>query len=236
MKPITPSLAKILIEKSPMHAKHALDFPDKKPPTRAMLLGKAVDALVFGPDTAHGETEPYGKIREEAQPIANAVMDYFDLDLPYQAKLQWTSDGGVPCSGRPDLLERTGPVDLKTASDCSDGGIIKAIEKLGYDIQMAAYCEAYSVLGRHQHPTATLVFVETAPPYDVRVVTLNELMLGEGTARWRKAVATWKECFATGKWPGRGKLTASPSLYRTKGYGSNGAARGFVDIDDQEQE
>jgi hypothetical protein len=224
IRPITPSLAKILIEKSPLHAKAAMTAPFK--PTKSMRLGTAVDALVFNGDRS--DCTP-GELKEAA-PIAQVVvqeMRYLGIEQKQQATVAWQSDTGCPARGRWDILHGNEIIDLKTATDLSDYGIQLAIEKYGYDLQVAAYLEAVTVLKLvSEKPVGKLLFVETSAPYDVRMVTLDPLMVGSGMSRWLRACTTWLECHKTGNWPGRGSMTATPSRYRKAADGQEG----FVDI------
>jgi len=73
---LSPSIAKILLQKSPLHAwnAHRLLGGKGSKPSAAQIKGSAVDAIVFGgtvPDCSKA-------VLEEAQAIAGAVKDELD--------------------------------------------------------------------------------------------------------------------------------------------------------------
>lgn len=64
-------------------------------------------------------------------------------------------------------------VDVKTAADVTERGFRRAIEKFGYDIQAAMYCEAFSQLTGGDVPAAYLfVAIHNAWPYEVAVYSM----------------------------------------------------------------
>jgi len=212
---LSPWLAKIILEKSPKHALAALDEPFEE--TEALRFGRVVDQLVFG-GLPPGAPPPRPVEMAVARAASIKLTAEYGPDRPWnsQAKLEWTADGGVLCKGRPDLIAGTDVVDLKTASDLSDDAITRSIERYGYDLQLAAYCEGVTAMGLVDRPVARLLFVEKSRPFDVRLVTLGADLLGAGTARWRKACTIWKDCLSTGNWPGRGEMTAHRSPWRAR--------------------
>ena len=217
VKPIRPSLAKIMLNKSPAHAKAALDAGDQHNGSAATQLGSYVDWLAFGGDEP--DVKLSAAVKEKAKKIAYPVIEYLSSRLrgPWTGRLEqnWVTDGGIACQGHPDIVydDHLTVMDLKTASDTSDYGITYAIEKYGYDIQLAAYSEAMGVL-HSTSPVVQLLFVETSEPFELRVATLDKQQLGHGMTKWRKACALWKRCHETGIWQGRGDLVVSPSKYR----------------------
>ncbi len=210
---LSPSIAKILLDKSPKHAwqAHRLLGGEAKQPSAAQLKGSAVDALVFG-GTVPKLT---AKALEDASNLAGHVRDELDkrkITGEPQHRVQWSSYG-VECSGVIDLFDSSaGKVwELKTSHDLSDYNIVKQIEQYRYDLQVAAYLEAIGGIG-----TATFIFAETAAPWDVRFVSITGDMLARGMKDWRKAVDTWRKCLDTDTWPGRGDFTADVSGWRKK--------------------
>jgi hypothetical protein len=206
---------KILLDKSPLHAwqAHRLLGGVEKAPTPAQLKGAAVDALVFG-----GTVPKLSKTAmEDAEALAAAVKDKLQqrgITGKPQHRLQWTSEGGVECSGVVDLWcpDIAAVYELKTSHDLSEYNIVKQIEQYRYDLQVAAYVEgSYPI-----NVTPYFIFAETAPPYDVRFVSVTPDMLARGRAAWLNAVAQWKHCLAENRWPGRGDFTADVSGWRKK--------------------
>ncbi len=210
---LSPSIAKVLLDKSPKHAwqAHRLLGGEAKEPTAAQLKGSAVDALVFGGTVPKISAAAMA----DATKLAGHVRDELDkreiTGIP-QHRLEWHTYG-VECSGVIDLDDpiRSRFFELKTSHDLSDANIVKQIELYRYDLQVAAYQEALGGLA-----TPCFIFAETAPPYDVRFVTVTGDMLARGTADWRRAVNLWRKCMDSNEWPGRGDFTADVSSFRKK--------------------
>lgn len=128
---LSPSIAKILLSRSPLHAwdAHRLGGNHKAPPTDAMTGGRLYDRLLFGvgPDIVRVDAPDWrtkaakdardaaeaedsipvlaGKLAE-CQAVVNAWQDQFaDRDIEFtgisQRLLQWR-DEGTPCKGYAD--------------------------------------------------------------------------------------------------------------------------------------
>lgn len=239
---LSPSLAKILIQKSPLHAFHAANNRQTER-SDSMRLGALVDRLVFGvgdeivTKTKRGEKEQPGTILAsdaevvKATQVATAAINAVPRlrKSMIQPRLVWHSDG-VECSGRPDHIDEDYHIinDLKTAHDLSDDALTYAIEKYGYDIQAAAYLEGAAQKYEWDRPLFRFIFVETEAPFDVRIIEPDALMLSSGAALWRKAVATWGACMRSGEWPGRGNATLTSSRYRRNKDNDEFASTDFV--------
>jgi len=217
---LSPSIAKILLDKSPKHAwlAHRLLGGQGKKPSAAQVKGSAVDAMVFG-GTVPKLT---AAAQEEAEAIAGSIKDALQsrgiVGTP-QYRIEWNSDG-TDCSGVVDLFNyNEGRFwELKTSHDLSDYNIVKQIEQYRYDLQIAAYIEG---LNAHEpnfdlDAEGTFIFAETSPPYDVRFVSVTPRMLERGKADWREAVSRWSQCMKSNHWPGRGDFTADVSAWRQK--------------------
>lgn len=106
---------------------------------------------------------------------------------------------------RPDVVPNDSGdyVDLKTAASVDDESLSKAIYNHGYHMQAGLLrMIVRDVLGEQAFSSFTFVFVEKAPPYDVRVMQLKDEDIDLGEAQARKAIATVKECLKRGIWPG----------------------------------
>lgn len=124
-----------------------------------------------------------------------------------QVRMEWNSDG-VDCSGVIDhlVIDRSSAtiLDLKTCQDASLKAATRSIASYDYDIQHAAYVEAVETLfpelaGR----TAFLfLFCEKFDPFAVSKIELAGTFRQLGRLKWEKAKSVWRECMATGVWPG----------------------------------
>lgn len=204
----------------------------RKKPTPALQMGKVVDRLVFGigPEvrTSSRKKDDPGiqlcpgigskeepiritkRIWDEACEITRATTTglndrgFFVSRSLTQQKWYWTSEGQVKCSGRPDMVVGLPPqiIDLKTCRDLSDTSLRRDIEAYGYDIQAAAYLEAATAIYGWRDVTFKWLFVEKESPYQTRLITASPNMVGQGMAKWLKAVTIWKDCLTTNQWPG----------------------------------
>ena len=216
---LSPSIAKILLDKSPKHAwnAHRLLGGQTKKPSAAQIKGEAVDKLIFG-----GEVPKLTKSAlEEAEAIAGAVKDALlarGIFGTAQYRLEW-NNGVTDCSGVVDLFDSTAFkfYELKTTHDAGDYNITKQIEQYRYDVQYAAYVEGLE----EKFPEidglqGSFIFVETSAPYDVRFVNMTPAMLQSGQAAWADACEKWEACRRYNDWHGRGDFTADVSGYRKR--------------------
>lgn len=200
-----------IVEKSIEHA--ALEHPKigKQPRkvTKAMGLGLAVHAMMASEPL---NTYPASDIAA-ATPIAGA----FQLKAPVgitnnpfashgrsEVTAVW-KEGDVWCRARFDrlLIDPTGYADFwdwKTISDVSVRAIERAIVKYAYHIQVAFYLRGLLALlpGHRGRVGHCLCFGETAPPNQVRRVSLSQTFLRLGAARVDEGLAIWKRACATG--------------------------------------
>lgn len=231
---LSPSIAKLLLDKSPLHAWDAhrlLGGNGSGKSTESLKLGAVADLKLTGE-----EPKPSGKKKRaapkrdaKAAAIAKATDDWLISSRLYsgftsQRRLEWQSKSSgyvADCSGYLDRDYFDMFLEFKTGNDLSDHNIVKQIELYHYDMQVAAYREATGKPGM-------LLFTESASPYDVRLVTLTDRMLKAGLEKWHKAVRIWSQCMAENHWPGRGSLIADISSYRLK------QEPGFIDAAETE--
>lgn len=131
---------------------------------------------------------------------------------------------GMHIRGRLDILADLPDgdalnVDLKTASSVERRSIRRSIEAFGYDIQSEVYRELVrQATGRHLAPTR-LIFVESEPPHEVRVVSLAHPDWVEGgRMRMRQAIDIYAACVASGQWPGDDDAPGDPEAIEPRPY------------------
>jgi len=120
-------------------------------------------------------------------------------------------DTGVRLRGRIDKLGtlpdgRLVNIDLKTTTDVRRRKIVRAIEDFGYDVQSETYRHLLRLTFLRVDvdiaPTH-LIFVETEPPHEVRVVQLaHPDWIEGGLHKMRHAIDIYARCIATDIWPG----------------------------------
>jgi len=114
-------------------------------------------------------------------------------------------DGDIWLKARPDVVPNASGdfVDLKTAASVDDESLSKAIYNHGYFVQAGLLrMIVREVLGADAFTSFTFVFVEKAPPYDVRVMQLKDEDIDLGEQQARLAIKTVKRCLKEGIWPG----------------------------------
>jgi len=129
------------------------------------------------------------------------------LELPGRTELSMFATDpktGAQFRGRLDrLTDSQIPIDLKSTSDARRHKVQRSIGDFGYDTQAETYRElARLVLGVEPAPMQ-LIFVESDPPHEVRVVQLaHEDWIAVGRMKMRAALDLYAECMSTGNWPG----------------------------------
>jgi hypothetical protein len=117
-------------------------------------------------------------------------------------------DTGVHMRGRIDYLGtfpdgRLVNIDLKTTTDVRRRKIIRTIEDFGYDVQSETYRHLLRLTTGADIAPTHLVFVETEPPHEVRVVQLaHPDWIEGGLHKMRRAIDIFARCIATDTWPG----------------------------------
>ncbi len=169
------SAAKVLIAKSPAHAK----AENKRKPTKAMDAGNVIHRLVLGKgrdyrviyaddwrtkdakaerDEARALglvpvlAEDFARFQVAAKRITEQLTDLsIVLDGGSEVAMEWTEEtplGTVDCRGMLDhvWIDRGLILDLKITADASPAGVERTAETFGYAIQSAAYTSALTKL------------------------------------------------------------------------------------------
>lgn len=110
------------------------------------------------------------------------------------------------CRAMVDWLvpRRGGPlIDLKfTGRSAAPEDWRRQAYDLGYDMQAAFYRRGFRAVFRRSPGPFVFVVVETAPPYGVAVNALTPEFEEIGELRVAKAIEMWRQCMASGQWPG----------------------------------
>lgn len=160
---------------------------------------------------AEGKVPLKGDVIDRVDAVAGAVLAH-----PKAARLLTAAgnaevsafvtdpETGVRLRGRIDWLTLDLlPGDLKTTTDVRRHKVRRVIEDFGYDVQAATYRHVLRLATGREPAPMRLVFVETEPPHEVRVVSLaDEAWTVGGEAKMRRALERYAECVASGRWPG----------------------------------
>lgn len=112
-----------------------------------------------------------------------------------RARVDWLRE---PVAGR-----RLVVTDYKTTRSAAPTAIERAVAEYGYHQQAAWYLDAVHACGLAPDGAAfVFVFQEKAPPYVVTVAELTPDALRKGAARNRAGLDIYRDCVASGRWPG----------------------------------
>jgi hypothetical protein len=237
-----------LVAVAPAKARAYLDGASQEP-TPAMQLGHAVHAAVLEPatvvyrpkfDRRTKEGKEQAKAFDEAfndsilaviddslrddvdgitlsvfsHPRAKALLDKGHPEVTAISELD-----GVPVKCRVDWMRDNGLlVDLKTTQDASPEGFARSVAKYRYHVQCALYTDACRAAGVDVR-SFVFVAVETKPPYLVACYMLDPLDIERGRTQYRRDLATYRECVASGKWQGYSddiQVLEMPAWYRAQ--------------------
>lgn len=140
-------------------------------------------------------------------PLAGPM--FTNPDAQVEKSMFWQDERtGVWCRSRPDWftyssdLDRLVIVDYKSCKSAEPDAISRAVYEYGYHQQDDFYSRAVKALGLAKDAAFVFVFQEKTPPYLVTVVELDFTTLQIGAARNDHAIRLFKECSASGTWPG----------------------------------
>lgn len=242
---LTPSIASVLLAKSPAHARMSCPyFPEYAPkqPSAAMEFGTLVDELVLNGAqnvTVIDETDYKKKATRDARDAAIAVGEIPTLTDDYEracvvaARIcDKMSQNGVEiddCSLRQRLFWTESGVDLSGEPDIVSIGYTPA---LIVDIKTTALVPTAGNWTRHVaamsydiqaaaycERLATRDFfwcvAEVNPPYSVVLHRATPTLLASGQRRWNDAKRIWGECIASDNWPGPDDGEIDPAPWMT---------------------
>jgi hypothetical protein len=190
--------------------------PTKANPEGAIPKGWTNNAIKAARDAARAA----GKIpmlAGEVQNIKNAVeaarefidrselAGLFDDGQP-EATIVW-DDEGVICRARPDWLSGDHGVlcHVKTTQGSAhpEAWIRSQLVTSGYDVAYAFYERGLYSLPCDGRPALTSVFlvIEQSAPYGCSLIALDPAMMDIAERKVARAIATWRQCVATNRWP-----------------------------------
>lgn len=126
------------------------------------------------------------------------------LDGAPELSLVWRdAKTGVWLKSRPDNLHVDGVMtDFKKTTERTLRAVKNAIRRYGYDMQMALAGEGVRVLLGLETVTTALVFQQDRAPYLPMTIAVSDEAIYWARVKNRKAIDTFAECLASGRWPG----------------------------------
>lgn len=229
---LSASRAIALINDSPYHCKYLVDHGDVKPTKEMdlgsvihrMVLGKGKSYACLPYDDwrtkdARADRDKarasgliplthvqHTKCEETAAAVTRALTEIgIRMSGQSEVAVEW-HEGDVQCRNMFDHVNfDTGEIlEIKTTGDANPARVERRAEEMGYRISAAAYIRSLLAYrpGLSGRISYTFLFVETDPPYAVYPPEPDHLFLETGERDWLRAVATWRQCTQTGRWPG----------------------------------
>lgn len=209
------------------HAREALLKNDDKP-TQAMILGKAVHALLLGgaPVLAFDGKSRRGKAYDEfvekhpnctilvgdepkrVDGMAAAVERNADalalIEAPgaiHERTLLFDKEGRAART-TPDIFTPDEVTELKTSADVNPQSFPWLCKRMGYHAQVAYHIEGVTLSGLGQPSRGNIIAVEQASPYIVQVYRLPAPALDAGARQVRLWWARLRAAELAGVWQG----------------------------------
>jgi hypothetical protein len=144
-----------------------------------------------------------------AQPDAREVLE----SIAGREVSLFAEIDGVPMRARFDIYGGNRAADLKSARDASPKGFNTAVGRLGYHIQDRWYGEAHEAITGSPLDSFQFVVVENVAPYLVGVYDLDFMWEDIAKERTKRARELFRQCTATGTWPGYQSATLTPPTW-----------------------
>lgn len=140
-----------------------------------------------------------------AHPVAAGIM----RDGVSEVTMRWVDEAtGVPCKARADwwVESRKLLMDLKTTDDASPEAFSRSIDRYGYHVQHAHYCDGARVCGIGvQH--YLILAQEKEPPYLPAVYSIDAAAEVRGFELRERGLEILRRCRESNEWPGYSGIT-----------------------------
>jgi hypothetical protein len=215
---------------SPKHVRYAYEHQSEA--TDAMQIGTAVHTLVWEPhlfedqvvafegrrtggkwDDFQAENEGRLILKQDAYEraleIGTAVVSDPLVKVLAQEGLAevavFTEECGLQCRGLLDWISTNTRTlcDLKVVASIDDRMFGNAVRRYGWDVSMACYRRWLQRESGKTVDAVKFIAVESKPPYDIKVVSVDEETLERGWKYAAGMIERIAECCETGVWPGQ---------------------------------
>lgn len=106
---------------------------------------------------------------------------------------------------RPDWMspDRRIMLDAKfTDASANPEAYARMIVSMAYDLRASFYLRGNKATGGHESAVYLFLVQETEPPYATSIIGLPPAFVAMGDDKVERAIALWRRCMASGKWPG----------------------------------
>lgn len=155
--------------------------------------------------------EQAANMAEAARVQLQRLVDHGTLErMPFgkgetERVLIW-QDRGVWCRCRIDYLPHDGESlnEYKTTAASAHPDLFgfRQLRQLGYDCQLAFYRRGVEACGIATSPTVGIFAQETAEPYLLSYMRLDDEVIMRANEKIERALRIWKRCLETNEWPG----------------------------------
>ena len=229
---LSASVAKLLLEHSPLHARHAhprlnpeaeechADNLDLGELAHSLILEGEARVVVVDADDwrtkAAREQKAEARVLRKVPVLARqwergrALVRAFERQAggllangEPEVTALWREDG-CWCRARLDFLrdDRT-IIDLKTtAGSAHPDKVGKRIFEAGYDIQAAFYSRGVERLTGRPPPRFLFAFLEVDLPHALCLIEVSPASLAMAMRKVQHAIGLWSDCLRTDRWPG----------------------------------
>lgn len=190
-------------------ADYAIVHEENYKTVAARKMADAIRAAGKTPLLAH-QAEQVRAMAKAATSQIKSLIDAGTIDKsPFgsgtsEKVLIWR-DNGVLCRAMLDGLS----IDNDIVSEYKTDGESAAIDgfqwkarKMGYLFKLAFYRRGLEALKLAYSPTFHIFVQETTPPYLLAMYVVDDELIALENDRVRHSQKLWRQCLATGKWPG----------------------------------
>lgn len=120
-----------------------------------------------------------------------------------EVSMRW-QEGATWCRSRLDFISEVLNVvlDYKTTENAESEAFIRQIGRMNYDLQAEFYIRGANAQEKgYREPVFIFLAQEINAPYSCSLVSLANSYRAVGQAKVQRALALWKDCMSTNKWP-----------------------------------
>lgn len=181
--------------------------------------------------------------RDQLQELVNAgTLTSMPFGAGETERVMLWEDRDVWCRARLDFLPHDGEtlLEYKTTAASASPDIwgFRQFRQLGYDVQLSFYRRGLEACGVANSPQIACVVQETAEPYLLSFVRIDDEVILRANERIERALRTWKRCLETNEWPGFNpsgydiELTERERAEMDAAHAVNGASGSHVTSED----
>jgi len=145
----------------------------------------------------------------------SVMSDPYAAEIIKSSKREVTLLGeisGIEFKGRIDLCGDTVLADLKGTNKIDAIGFGNSCANLKYAFKMAIYRELYRQ-NFDTNPEVAIIAIETSAPFDCCVYDEMDAAIEDGLDQALNTITAYKNCLASGNWPGVNRGRRSVPLY-----------------------